>query len=204
MPRLRFSLRAFLLLLFIVSLLGSNFFTAWQLRQLREENAGMRKELGRLVVSDPDKINVVAVPTYEDMLWRWRVYVPKGKSLRLYESVNTIPETGFPANYGSSGLAEGEYLLTAAIRRDRKGQWQFTVAGPQSSSSFGIADDQAAWLVESPGWSSEQAGSGATEVFNAGEPIVLLRLRSMEKQAGGVSTTTPKPSEGVMIWIGKQ
>lgn len=204
MPRLRFSLRAFLLLLFILSLLGSNFFTAWQLRQLRQENAGMRKELGRLVITDPNRIHIVAVPTYEDLLWRWRIYVPAGKTLRLYESSYDIPETGFPLSSVSSGLHEGEYLLTAAVRRDRHGKWQVTVAGPRSSSSTGFSDEHATWLTDSAGWSVEQAGNGEAQVFNIDEPIVLLRLRCMKKQRDGSSSTTPEPADGVMVWIKKQ
>jgi hypothetical protein len=161
--------------------------------------------LGRLVLSDPSKFHVVAVPTYEDLLWRWRIYVPPGQSLDLHSVQQNIPERGFPASYGTSGrLEEGEYVLTAAIRRDRNGTWQLTLARPHSSSSSGFGGEQAGWLTDSPGWSTEQAGSTETQVFDANEPIVLLRLRCMQKQGAGVSSTTPEPSDGVMIWIKKQ
>jgi hypothetical protein len=205
-PRFRFSLRAFLLLLFIASLIASNLFTSWQLSRLREESVQMRKELGRLVVSDPSKIHIVALPSYEDMLWRWRIYVPQGQSLRLFETAQDIPQSGFPTNYvGSSGpLQEGEYLLTAAIRRDRNGKWQATLAGPHSSNSFGIADEHAAWLTDSPGWETSQAGSTSTEVYNADQPFALLRVRSMKKVSPNSSQSTPDPMDGLLLWIKKQ
>ena len=204
MPRFRFSLRAFLLLLFFGSLIGSNLFTAWQLDKLRQENAQMRKELGRLVVTDPNKINIVAVPVYEDMLWRWRIYVPPGRSLYICGSTHAIPQTGLPANFGATTLAEGEYLLTAAIRRDRNGKWQLTLARKGGSASFGFGDDDSAWLVDSPGWESTQAGTSSTELFDPDEPIVLLRLRAAEKTPGGGSTISQNVTEkGVMLWIKK-
>lgn len=205
MPRLRFSLRAFLLLLFIASLIASNLFTSWQLSQLREENVQMRKELGRLVVSDPTKIHVVALPSYEDMLWRWRIYVPTGQSLRLFESAQDIPQNGLPANFvGSAGpLQEGEYVLTAAVRRDRNGKWQITVAEPQSSNGFGIADEHTAWLTDSLGWETSQAGAASAEVYDPDQPFTLLRVRSMKKVSPNSSTSTPDPTDGILLWIKK-
>ncbi|HJT33641.1 MAG TPA: hypothetical protein VJ783_16465 [Pirellulales bacterium] len=205
MPRLRFSLRTFLVVLITATLVASNFFTAWQLGQLREENSQLRKELGRLEVTDPKKINIIAVPTYEDMLWRWRIYMPEGHSLRLCESAQDVPQNGFPEHFGSSGpLQPGEYLLTAAIRRDRNGQWQITVAGPQSSSSFGIADEHAAWLVDNPGWETAQAGSGAAEVYDPDQPFTLLRVRSFKRVSPNSSTSNPEPTDGVLLWIKKE
>ncbi|HEV3341921.1 MAG TPA: hypothetical protein VG125_16255 [Pirellulales bacterium] len=205
MLRLRFSLRTFLLLLFVASLIGSNLFTAWQLDQARQENVEMRKQLGRLVVTDASKINLVAVPTYEDMMWRWRVYVPKGLPLYVCGSTREITGTGFPANHSASNLPEGEYLLTAAIRRDRHGKWQLTLAHRQGSSSFGISDEDAGWLVDSPGWSTSQAGVSGTEVFDPSAPLELLRIRTMEKLPGGGSTSSSSPTgPGVMLWVDKQ
>lgn len=208
MPRFRFSLRALLLVLFVSSLVGSNLFTAWQLHRLRDENVQMRKELGRLVVSDRAKVNIIAVPTYQDMLWRWRIYVPNGTSRNLAAATHDIPPQGFPGCDGQFGpIGEGEYLVTAAIRPDRLGNWQITAEfqaaddASKSSSGFGIAEAHAAWLTKGGGSSTEQAGSGATDVFNPSEPIALLRIRTMEQTAPGVSSTTSAPAEGVMLWF---
>lgn len=203
-PEPRFSLRAFLLLLFIASLVASNLFTAWQVRQLREENIQMHKELGRLVVSDPSKVHLLAVPSHEDMLWRWRIYVPKGRSLKLFVSTQDVPQEDFPTNYVTGPLKEGEYLLTAAIRRDRNGKWQAAVAGPQTSYSVGIADDHTAWLSGGGGWVTSQAGADSTEVFSTDQPCELLRVRSAKKLPPNGSTIAPDPTDGLLLWIKKQ
>src|SRR6185437_10151640 len=63
MSRFRFSLKSLFLVLLFVSLAASNLFTSYQLKQLHEENLALRKETGRLVIKDPAKLNVVAVPT---------------------------------------------------------------------------------------------------------------------------------------------
>ncbi|HET6879277.1 MAG TPA: hypothetical protein VFI31_03945 [Pirellulales bacterium] len=191
--------------MFILSLVGSNLFTSWQLGKLRDENAKLSKELGRLVISDPTKINVIAVPTYEDMLWRWRIHVPKGSGpLHLFTVTQDVPENGFPANSGSSGpFRDGEYLLTAAIRPDRNGKWQLTIAGPQSSFSMGIAEAAAAWLGDSPGYSTEQAGASGTQVADPGERLALLRIRAMKRTSPTSSSSAPGPADGVMIWLAK-
>jgi hypothetical protein len=126
--------------------------------------------------------------------------------LIAYFSVSTqdIPERGFPANSAQTGaFPEGEYVLTAAVRPDRNGNWQVTVAGPQFSSSFGIAADHSGWLTDSAGWSTEQAGSAATEVFDPGQPITLLRLRTMKKTSPTSSSSTPEPCDGVLLWLKK-
>ena len=205
MPRLRFSLRMFLLLLFIASLIGSNLFTAWQLHQLREENAELRMEVGRLVVTDVNKVNAVAVPTYQDLTWRWRIHVPKGPPLYVCGSAHEVPLTGFPANRSATNLPEGEYLLTAAIRHDRNGQWQLTVAYQNGSSSFGISDEDAGWLVDSPGYSTSQAGVSGTDLFDPNARFELLRVRTFEKRPGGGSVSSDSPAgPGVMLWIEKQ
>ncbi|HWB11448.1 MAG TPA: hypothetical protein VG826_19615 [Pirellulales bacterium] len=205
MPRLRFSLRTFLLLLFVASLIGSNLFTTWQLRQLRQENADMQKQLGRLVVTDRNKINLVAVPTYEEMMWRWRIYVPRTPALFVCGSAHEIPQTGFPAGHGATNLPEGEYVLTAAIRRDRHGNWQLTIAHRNGSGSFGISDEDAGWLVDSPGWGTTQAGVNGTELLDPNTPIELLRVRAAEKLAGGGSQSSSSPTgPGVVLWFKKQ
>lgn len=52
------------------------------------------------------------------------------------------------------------------------------------------------------GYESMQAGVNGTEVFNPRNPVVLLRVRAMQKiPGGGGADSTPEPSDGVMIWI---
>lgn len=201
MPGWRFSLRSFLLSLFMVCLIGSNFFTAWELNRAREDNRRLRTELGELVISDPRKLHVVTVPTYEDLTYRWRILIPEGQVIRILQATREIPQSGYPANFGASYLPEGEYVLTVAVRRDHLGQWRLTATNPQGSVSMGIAQEDSAWLVDSPGASTSQAGAQETESFDPGERIVLLRDRTMQRQPDGSASSTPEPCDGIMIWL---
>jgi hypothetical protein len=209
MPRLRFSLRAFFLVLLIGTLVGSHLFTSLQFHQSHQENAEMRKELGRLVIKEEEMVHVIAVPAQEDMLWRWRIYVPKGSGHHeVCVATQGIPENGFPESIGTSTLLpeEGEHLLTAAIRPGHSGDLRLTITWGKASSSFGIAENDARWLLaENRGFSSHCAGSDGAEKFDPHQPIVLLRMRAMEPARGGgyaVSSDTP-PGDGAMIWIRK-
>ncbi len=102
-------------------------FTSYRLKQLHEENVVLRKETGRLAVKDPSKLNIIAVPTYEDLTWRWRVYVPQGKGEQICLSSYQIPLTGYSGSFSSTTLPPGNYLLTATIRRNRHGDWALSV-----------------------------------------------------------------------------
>lgn len=215
MPHLRFSLRAFFLLLFIASLVASNFFTAWQLGRSREEVIQLQKELGRLVVTDRDKVNVVAVPTYEDMLWRWRLYVPKGMSLNVHIAAGKIPPRGIPdiGSCSSGPIEEGEYVMTAAVRRDRNNKWQFTVerksdiqgGTARRSSGINIADEDAGWLTGNIGWGASIAGAaGSTETHDLNGPFELLRARSFKRTSPSSSSSTSAPTDGVVLWLTKR
>ena len=185
------------------SVLGSHVFTSWKLKQSREEVGRMATELGRLTISDPNTLNVVALPTYEDMTWRWRVHVPLATKYRLLVSTQEIPSSGIPSDHGCSELAPGEYIVTAAVRRDRLGQWRLTLAQQNGAIGMVIPEEQAKWLTDSPGYSTQQAGSGASEAAASDAPFVFLRLNCMQKTPGGGGVSAPPGArtDGIMVWV---
>jgi hypothetical protein len=208
MPRLRFSLRSFFLVLFIGCLIGSNLFTALENRRLNEklnESYGtiekLQAELGKLVVTDPNKLHVVAVRTYDNLTWRWRLHVPKGRSFHIYVASHEIPENGFPKDENLFLLPDGETSATVAIRRNHLDKWVIRVAGPSGSTGMSIPDEHSAWVANHPGSSENQAGLSGTESTNPGEPMVLLRFRVMQEHADGSASSVPEPCDGVMIWV---
>jgi hypothetical protein len=202
MPRFRFSLRSFFLVLFIGCLIGSNLFTASENRRLRRANEELQTELGLLVVGDPNKLHAIAVETHEELTWRWRLHVPKGRTFLVGVSTHEIPGSGLAANFGSFGLPEGDFTVTAAIRRDHLDKWRLNFTMPSGSISTTVPDERSKWIVDSPGASSEQAGSGGTpKVVDAGEPMVLLRRRLAQQLANGSTRIGRESCDGVMIWI---
>ncbi len=65
MPRIRFSLKTLLLFLFVATLAASNVFTSYRLKQVHDENAKLRTELGYLTIEDSSKLNVVGIAAHE-------------------------------------------------------------------------------------------------------------------------------------------
>ncbi|HVW39011.1 MAG TPA: hypothetical protein VHB99_16970, partial [Pirellulales bacterium] len=95
------------------------------------------------------------------MKWQWRVYVPEGAKLVLKTAVHHIPEFGLPADWHmSSGCPSGEYLLTAAVRHDREGKWQLTVAGGAIRFRSNIPEPWTKWLDDKASTKGWAAGGG--------------------------------------------
>lgn len=205
MPRLRFSLKTLFLSLLFACLIGSNVFTSYRLKQLHEENVALRKETGRLVVKDPAKLNIVAVPTYEDLTWRWRVHVPPGDGERICFATQQIPQRGYDTGTSSTTLRPGDYLLTATIRRNRHGDWALTFGHPGGNFAAAFNEQFADWLGRQPksaGWSMSQLGENDATVREPGAKLDLLRLRVTVRSPDGRSSSSPdEPCDGILIWI---
>jgi len=208
-PRLRFSLKTLILSLLFGCLVGSNVFTSYRFKRLHDENVALRKETGRLVVKDPAKLNVVAVPTYEDLTWRWRVHVPPGVGERICLATQQIPGQGHDTGGSlSATLPPGDYLLTATVRRNHHGQWSLIVGHAGGSNMSNINEQSAGWLEPRPGangWSASQAGQNDATVREPGTQLDLLRLRVMVQSPDGKSASnTDEPADGLLIWVEDQ
>src|SRR5688500_3942876 len=82
--RLRFTLRAFLLVSAFGALVLSHVITSQRLRRTEDELIELRKEAGYLTIDDDARIHAVRLPTLEALEWRWRLYLPPGRSYGLY------------------------------------------------------------------------------------------------------------------------
>ena len=208
--RFRFSLRTLFVAALIVSLAVSHVGTSWQLRnasqsnaKLMAQNSALRRELGYFDVEDPSKVYVLNLPTLEAYTWRWRMYVPKGHGLTIHKAFSDIPEAGLAHATGSSSFpAEGEFVLTAMIRRDHENRWSISLGTEQSSTRTSIDDKHSKWITDSGGVSSSTAGGGkGPEVVAPGQDLVLVRLRAHEKRPDGGSRSAKGPADGIMLWL---
>jgi len=213
MPRFRFSLRSFFLFLLLACLIGSNIFSAREIHRLNEnlneknrlvEN--LQVQVGQLVVTDPTKFHVVAVPTYENLTWRWRVHVPEEGANTLRQATLRIPESGIRMNRLLRALPVGESDVIVAIHKDLQDKWYLStiLARRSPAGPLGTQNRQTMplkWTADSPCWSTDQAGTRGTESMTPGEPMVLLRHRRHKTGAGGRSSPDPEPCDGVLICI---
>lgn len=220
MPKIRFSLRAFLLTLFVLSLIASNLYVSWKWRDSRSENDRLREAMGWLKIDDPTRIYVRQVESREPLSWAWRIYLPPGDRT-LKTGVGRIAETGVKVGSGggtSMPPAKGrsrtnppdpldyEFTLTARIERDQLGNLRLAVSTPRMGHTLALMPQDSTWISEKNryGISSTRktkvvaAGSrGQTESFAADDTVVLLRVRAPDdKQA-----ESGEPCDGVMIWF---
>src|SRR5688500_10564334 len=63
---------------------------------LREENRRLRDELGELFVEDDTKVHAIAVRSTEDLVWKWRIWIPEGRRYNIHATGEQIPAKGFP------------------------------------------------------------------------------------------------------------
>ena len=209
-----------LLTIVIVALCVAQFAAIRQVREvsainqrLSAENEKLRAEAGYLQVDDPDKVAVLRVPELDELTWRWKVFLPKGKwSLNCL--TQSIPSEGVP-NGASVGPVDGgrEVLMSATVRQGADGKWQFRAK--LNTAQIGNPLDESHRLIAPrihpaiasgfSGQSTDIAGDELQESFDPEQPIVLIRLRAhevVELPGGGARTKVdPKSSDGIMVWL---
>lgn len=180
-------------------------------RELTATNSKLRAEAGYLEVDDPSKAIVLRLCEFDELTWRWKVWLPQGK-WSISSLTQGIPSQGVP-NGPSAGSKDGgrEVLVSATVRKGADGQWQSRA----SIETLQIGND----LKESHRLIAQVTGSGsmiaqsidiagdkAQISFDPERPVVLIRLRAHEtvpKQMGGwqQSKDNPQSSEGIMVWL---
>jgi hypothetical protein len=215
--RFQFTLRSFIATLVIALLAFSHWNTSRELKTTRDALIKLRSETGELVVSDPTKLQVVAIRTIDSETRQWRVHVPPGHeydlTLELHDLAETFPgeSTEFvhmlPGNSlrpQNRILSPGEWLVSfrtqGGLDEQKAEVWsaQLAVSGPgvgsHSTQSMGSA--RLPWM--SPPWSREYKwlGGQETEVLEAGASAALLELRAWRSQA---RTSSDKPKLEVLL-----
>ena len=216
LPRFRFSVLNLLLVTVILSM-GLVIFRQWR------DIEGMRKQLGAsgfLHVDDQRNYYAIAVPTYDKLTWRWRVWLPPGERYQLAALCNQVPAEGFPdestgigvmrfgknqSTNGLSGFSPGEKIITVAIRKE--GQQQRLVFDVQSVDGRLIYRSQRTTLKQNGGiWPDKQgivfARGGVGQLQYAQEEAVeFLLLRNRTTTSGRSIALSGPPTEGLMVWI---
>jgi hypothetical protein len=209
----QFSLLSLLLLVVIACLVAGYVGQMRRMEEARRELAlrdetitRLRRELGidedaqsALSVSDPTKLHVAALPSFEEHTWRWKVYLPPGKTWQLGIEFFESDGGGKPLHKVSSDRGEvlggGELVLEARLQRDLqegKPVLQSRIGRSRSALSSTFLDAQ----VNAKGSVSvDQAGSPKQAVAEPGQRLRILWRTVMEE---------PKPVPGKNITIAHQ
>ncbi|MEO1498589.1 MAG: hypothetical protein AAFV43_15705 [Planctomycetota bacterium] len=226
-PRFRLSL---LNLLLITALAAASLAIATLWREvgpLRDEVLGYRQQLGYLTVpaGEADRVHAVAVESERRHEWRFRVFLPEGRTYRLYFREGELPRRtpelieakDYYAAVRSSGsgssrkIDPGEHLLSFRVARaDSQGDlsdWTFATRMP-GRGALGSVTTTVPWMADERAWStSTSMVNRSQKSFAADQPLPLLSVRRdvvEELPSGGWSATSPKQSQasdGFAWWI---
>jgi hypothetical protein len=177
--------------------------TIWQLWRevgpLRAEVRRLRDEVGELAVDDPAKIHAIQVRQPDSLTWRWRLWIPEGRTYALRSVGGKIPAKGYPELGGTLFVRDpGEMSVEYRITKDpRSDTWR----GAMSVKGGSIGSDEHAWVT----WSN-RTGTGvgvgtSTRSFEPGATVVLTRQRFGQ---GDSSDDIPDRAPGFMIWLEPQ
>jgi hypothetical protein len=208
--RRQFTLRSLFRLMAVLTIIASWWISFRLFREnqnLRQENIRLWGEVGELHMAEgtEDKLQAIGVPTTDDMVWKWRVHVPNRQNIFLTVHSGKITEE-IPQRISGTTLFPGEYLVTAAFRKDHQDRWQWLVKEERAdeqrgaSSSFSIyASDEQIKLIQS-GHSTRTSYIGnAISLAEPGKPLALLRYRVFATEP--TRTIEREPAEGVLVWI---
>jgi hypothetical protein len=164
---------------------------------LRSELRRLRDEVGALSIDDPTKPCAIAVRTTDDFTWKWRLFIPDGRSYKLKYSGERIPKDGIPQAHGTISLSDaGETWIEYRIKSDpQSGIWTDTLRTPFA----GVGSSRQEWVTWDRRTSSSPGVGYTTQTFELGKLIVLARHRVSQK--AGDSSKIENPSAGFMIWL---
>lgn len=202
--RLRVSLLTLMLLMTIAALAIGLVVVGRNNRRLEEanqslavENRRLRDEVGELSIDDPKKLYAIRIETDSYLDWRWRIWIPKGRTYRLRCVAGEVPAEGRPQERGGTIMLydDGDQVIRYQIRRDpRDGKMYGSLSVPGAS----VSKDEHAW-VEWGSWTSTTGGVGtSTCAYPPDKTIELCRHRvSQANSSSGIED----PSAGFLIWL---
>lgn len=223
---LRFSLWTLFILAILTSLVISNLITSYHLQRTQQVIAEREAEidaqqaeiehyqdqLGLLRVKDETKTHIIAIETFEELSWRWRIFVPKGNVYRLRYAFGDILPRGFPNNFPTnirdSYLAPGETLLTIKIVKQPDGTTRELISKTRANSTKSESNEVpqeaiAAHYALNHSWNMDALGpKDGQSIFLPEQRIELVRYQIWElPEMGVISIDTSKPSAGILLWL---
>jgi hypothetical protein len=170
---------------------------------LRKEVRALRNEVGRLSIDDRTKIHAMSVHTDEELTWKWRIWIPEGKTVTTHLQWGQVPRTGVPQRPKSSlTFGSGEGTLTLKVRRAASGKKWFANLATSLGGSVGIdiTADQEYFLWDQ--WTGASDGVGASVAFEPDQKtIVLIRNRVAKVNNSSLINKIDGPTAGFIIWL---
>ena len=210
----RFSITTLLLVTALISCAISHFLVSRKLADAESELTTLRNDALVLDADDNSLIQVIALPTYGPLQWRWKVQLPLEGSYRLRYGIEQIPETGLPSK--STAIEDIFYdnqldplpggipfILQVALSKGGNGVWSIKASNGVRGEIKKI-NNPPPWLDSETweGWGTFISGLERTDSTSADGPLRLLAMRKLRTAPGsGVSIVDTRPTDGLCVWV---
>jgi hypothetical protein len=183
--------------------------------RLQRELGIARNRLGKLTVSDPNAIYVMALSTTEDYVWKWKVYLPRHKRWRIATRQATFRRKGKVNDVSPEGVIDfdavksiegGEFTIEAYVSRSVR---SFIVRVGDKIAQLPISPDHEKSISEGPYGSTTMSNGSAYLVdkndptrdgapspmaFDAGKQLVLFEWQHL-------TDSSQRRGWGIQVWI---
>jgi len=213
--RFQYSLRAFLIVTTLATFAIYHWYTANRLRNAESAVRRLQDETGRLAIKDATLINLIAVDTSEANMWRWRLFIPKGKKYTWNVASEDIPFGKVPHQAGRTSVSnqrywerDNEVLVTARLEELADGNYSLSVASrigdskdQMSGVTMDVPKEHLDWMVDSRSQQVDIAGKSSTQTFDPTMPIMLFSKRPMATSPNGEIDFDQGLTKGLAIWL---
>ena len=139
-----------------------------QLLVLRERNHQLERDLGQIVVANPNKSYVRQLWPLDDLTWQFRIYLPSSRQYRLCRSFG-----GRRSDWSFSPRSE-QFTMTIGLRQSVNGHWYLRHTFPTGGGSRIVDADLVKRIIRRPP-ATWEVRDRLVE-FNSDQDVELLRL----------------------------
>ena len=198
----RFTLRTFLIAVAIFAAMVVIFQLSSELYALRREVRKLRAETGQLTIYYPKKLHAIQMATDYPLAWKWRIYVPGGRTVRVASQNHHISKNSLPSTKNGLTLSgPDEFVVTVKLDKEPDGRWRTSVSDGGSTIFFIFPEDATQWLNK--GHAGSMIGQVGREVAveQADQPMVLLRQRVYYDTGQIPPANEPEETDGILVWL---
>ena len=199
----RTSLRSLFLILLVAALIVSNGVLTVRLFRFRREVEQLRRETGHLVVVDKGRVNLIAIPSHQQNVWRWRIYAPSGTRFDVGIKIGDIPRRGAAIDTEASFIgftlppSEGGTLVTLSASKSIKHGYAVAVRYSGGAAVHFTDKPPEEWLQGTG--SSHTAGTHGLQLAEFDEPLILRRFAKDSTTSGIGPGQSSVP--GYLVWL---
>jgi hypothetical protein len=170
---------------------------------MRAELRALRDETGRLSIEDPTKIYAMGIRTNDQLLWKWRIWVPDGAKVFLGAKWGDVPVTGVPKNVEMDQLEPGEQWIEMRVDQDPKDSvWRASLESKRWKHRLPLPPEDCWWTwPQGAGLLIEGVQHETGSEGKPGEPLIITRDRRDHSNGSVQLQASKAPSAGFIIWL---